>query len=113
MDDSATERQLTMNALKPLNCRVASAASGEEALQQIQSKRPDLIILDVVMPGTNGFQLCRQLKNGAETKDIKVILLTSKNQQADKFWGMKQGADSYMTKPFTDEELVQSVTALP
>jgi CheY-like chemotaxis protein len=112
VDDSPTERQLTMNALKSLNCRLTSAASGEEALQQIQTKRPDLIILDVVMPGTNGFQLCRQIKNNADTKEIKVILLTSKNQQADKFWGMKQGADLYVTKPFEDEQLVQSVMSL-
>ncbi len=109
VDDNSTERQLTMNALKSLNCRVASAASGDEAMQQIAAKRPDLIILDVIMPGTNGFQLCRQLKTNADTREIRVILFTNKNQQADKFWGMKQGADLYVTKPFTDEELVQSV----
>jgi twitching motility two-component system response regulator PilH len=112
VDDSPTERQITLNALKSLNCRVTTAASGEEALQQIQTRKPDLIILDVVMPGTNGFQLCRQIKSSAEMQGIKVILLTSKNQQADKFWGMKQGADLYVTKPFADEELVQSVMSL-
>jgi twitching motility two-component system response regulator PilH len=86
-----------------------TAKNGEEALRSLDQNRPDLIILDVVMPGKNGFQLCRQIRNDARFGSLPVILLTSKSQEADKFWGMKQGATAYMTKPFVTSTLLATI----
>jgi twitching motility two-component system response regulator PilH len=81
-------------------------------LERAEKEKPRLVVLDIVMPKKNGFQVCRQLKSSAQTKDIKVLLISSKNQETDKLWGMKQGADDYMTKPFKDDELLASVAKL-
>jgi twitching motility two-component system response regulator PilH len=67
------------------------------------------MLLDVIMPKKNGFQVCRQLKNSPETQDIKIIIISSKSQESDKFWGMKQGADEYMIKPFDEKTLLANV----
>jgi twitching motility two-component system response regulator PilH len=75
----------------------------------ISSERPNLILLDVVMPGRNGFQVCRELKSSAEFSTIPVILVTSKDTASDRYWGEQQGADGYVTKPFTREELLRAV----
>ena len=109
VDDSPTELKNMMTALASKGYTVMTAVDGEEALAKISSMRPDVILLDVVLPKKNGFQVCRQLKNGAETKDIKVVLVTSKNQESDRFWGMKQGADGYLVKPYKPEELIDVV----
>ena len=86
------------------------AYSGSEARNLI-SRHPDtaIILLDVVMPGKNGFHVCRQLKAEATTKRIKIILVTSKNQQSDRVWGLKQGADAYLAKPFDAAELLGTI----
>jgi DNA-binding response OmpR family regulator len=110
VDDSPTELKNMMNALGSKGYTVMTAIDGEEALQKITSMKPDVVLLDVVLPKKNGFQVCRQLKTGADTKDIKVVLVTSKNQDSDRFWGMKQGADGYLTKPYKPEELVDLVS---
>ena len=96
-------------ALQGQGYRIVTAVDGEEALDKAKSEKPDLIVLDVILPGQNGFQICRTLKTSNDTKDIPVVLLTSKNQESDKFWGMRQGADAYITKPFIDEELISTV----
>ena len=77
--------------------------------ETINSFRPTLILLDVVMPGRNGFQVCRDLKGSAEFKAIPVIMVTSKDTASDRFWGEQQGADGYVTKPFTREDLLRAV----
>jgi twitching motility two-component system response regulator PilH len=100
VDDSATDTLLISNPLRAEGYDVITAKDGEEALRRLDQDRPDLVLLDVVMPGKNGFQLCRQIRSDARFGSLPVILLTSKNQEADKFWGMKQGATAYMTKPF-------------
>jgi len=110
VEDSPTELAITSSTLMGQGYRIATAGDGEEALRKIEEERPDLILLDVVLPGKNGFQICRELKSKAETKGIKVILVTSKNQESDRFWGMKQGADEYLTKPFTAESLLAMVS---
>jgi DNA-binding response OmpR family regulator len=110
VEDSPTELAITSSTLAGRGYRIATAADGEEALRKVQEERPDLILLDVVLPGKNGFQICRELKSKPETKGIKVILVTSKNQESDRFWGMKQGADEYLTKPFTAETLLAMVS---
>jgi twitching motility two-component system response regulator PilH len=91
---------------------LTTATDGEEALKKAESEQPDLIILDVIMPKLNGFKVCRQIKSSALLKNTKIILLTSKNQDSDKFWGEKQGADAYMTKPFTGEDLLSTAAGL-
>jgi twitching motility two-component system response regulator PilH len=68
-----------------------------------------LILLDVILPNKNGFQVCRQLKTTPETKDIRVIIVSSKDQASDKFWGMKQGADDYITKPYNEDDLLAAI----
>jgi len=110
VDDSPTELKNMLNALSAKGYTVMTATDGEEALQKISSMRPDVVLLDVVLPKKNGFQVCRQLKTGATTRDIKVVLVTSKNQESDRFWGMKQGADGYITKPYKPEELADLVS---
>ncbi|HRC86066.1 MAG TPA: response regulator [Thermoanaerobaculia bacterium] len=109
VEDSPTERALIQTALQSSGFRLLTAADGDEAMAKIQTERPSLVLLDVVLPGQNGFQLCRQLKTAAETKAIKVVMLTSKNQDSDRFWGLKQGADDYVTKPFDANSLLATL----
>lgn len=109
VEDSPTERQLIGKMLQDNGYRVLLAADGDEALAIVERERPVLLLLDVVLPGTNGFQICRQLKSSPKTRDIRIVLVTSKNQESDRFWGMKQGADEYLPKPFNADELLASV----
>ncbi|MBM3786227.1 MAG: response regulator [Acidobacteria bacterium] len=109
VDDSPTEMKLMLTALNGRGYNVITASDGEEAISKIASVRPDVVLLDVVMPKKNGFQICRQIKTTSETKDIPVVLVTSKNQESDRFWGLKQGADGYLTKPYRPEELTEMV----
>ena len=113
VDDSPTDLRLMTAPLENgTECRIITAADGEEALEKAVRERPDLIVLDVILPKKNGFQVCRQLKTSPDTQDIRILLLTSKSQDSDRFWGLKQGADEYMTKPFEDEELLANVAKL-
>ena len=110
-DDSPT--QLSMMTQPFLdNYDVITAKDGEEALEKAYSERPALVVLDVIMPKHNGFQVCRKIKKNEELKAIKIILLTSKSQESDKYWGIKQGADAYMTKPFDSQELLSIAVKL-
>lgn len=92
-----------------LGRQVLTARDGEEAMQHVAESSPDLVLLDVVLPKKNGFQVCRQIKGSAPTKGIKVVMVTGKGQSSDRFWGMKQGADEYLTKPIAAEELAALV----
>ena len=112
VDDSATERSIITNCLEQVGINVSIAMSGEEALEKIQQDVPDLIVLDVVLPGRSGFEICRELKGGDSTNKIPIILCSTKGTEMDKFWGMKQGADAYMPKPINQEELVRKVKEL-
>ena len=109
VDDSPTDRQIAESACKTKGFRVETAAEGEEALKKAVELQPDLILLDVILPQKNGFQVCRQLKSSPDTKDIKIIMVTSKSQDSDRFWGIKQGADGYLTKPFSEDELHEMI----
>lgn len=109
VDDSPTSLSQLADTLRPKGFRLLSAIDGDEALEAARREHPDLVLLDVVLPRKNGFQVCRQLKTAAETRDIKIILVTGKTQPSDRFWGMKQGADEYLTKPFTPEQLLGAV----
>lgn len=112
VDDSPTELNLMTTPLKNKGYQIITAVDGEEALEKAEREHPDLIVLDVILPKKNGFQVCRQLKTAPKTQDIKILILTSKSQDSDRFWGLKQGADDYMTKPFAEEELVDNVAKL-
>src|SRR3954451_22272079 len=109
VEDSPTEQRLMQKMLEDRGYRVLVASDGNEAVALAQREKPALVLLDVILPGANGFQICRQLKSSPETRAIRIVLVTSKNQDADKFWGLKQGADEYLTKPFVAEELLASV----
>ncbi len=112
VDDSPTALKITSDTLSEQGFRVLAASDGEEALEIASRLLPDLIVLDIILPKKNGFQVCRQLKTESATKDIKILMLSSKNQASDRFWGQKQGADAYITKPFEDEELIAAIQAL-
>jgi twitching motility two-component system response regulator PilH len=88
---------------------ITFAIDGEEALLRLKDDVFDIIILDVVMPRKNGYQLCREIKTTPQYKAVPVIMMTTKNQDADKFWGMRQGADEYLVKPCTEEALLEAV----
>lgn len=109
VDDSPSQVRLMQDLLAPEGYRPVGLNDPRRVEETITSERPCIILLDVVMPERNGFQLCRELKGNSEFKAIPVILVTSKNTESDKFWGQQQGADGYITKPFTREELLRAV----
>lgn len=111
-DDSPTEKEMMSSALKSAGFGVTAVDDGETALEKVKGEDFHCIVLDVIMPGKNGYQVCREIKNNEDTKDIPVVIVTSKGQESDKFWGKKQGADSYLVKPFELEDLVKSVKEL-
>ncbi len=91
---------------------VTTAPDGKATLERIPDEAPDLILLDIMMPEMNGYQVCRELKEDPDTSSIPVLMLTAKSQESDKFWGMEAGADAYVTKPFDMDELIKEVRAL-
>ncbi|NJO93876.1 MAG: response regulator [Hydrococcus sp. RM1_1_31] len=112
VDDSSTERQIISSCLQNEGINVLIATSGEEALEKIKDTRPDVIVLDVVLPGRSGFEICRELKAETSTRSIPVIICSTKGSEMDKFWGMKQGADAYIAKPIDQEEFLRTVKQL-
>ncbi|MGQ0812653.1 MAG: response regulator transcription factor [Nitrospiraceae bacterium] len=109
VDDSYAELQMIEGYLKSANHTVVSYPNSEKLEDKLATDKPDLIILDVVMPGRNGFQACRDIKNDDRFKTIPVVLCTSKGQESDKFWGQQQGANGYVVKPFKSEDLLAAV----
>jgi two-component system, chemotaxis family, response regulator PixH len=112
VEDTASERELISHYLRESGYIVIHAVSAKEALNKAIEQKPDIIITDVVMPGMSGFELCRSLKKHPATEKVPIIICTSKNQEIDRLWGMKQGADAYITKPFTREQLLHTVKAV-
>lgn len=112
VDDSPTDRLHLSNMLSRNGFKVATAESAEDALAKVKQLRPDLVLMDVVMPGQNGFQATRTLTRDDNTKDIPIILCTSKGQETDKVWGMRQGARDYIVKPVVQADLLAKIAAL-
>lgn len=112
VEDTLSEMELISHYLRESGYSVISAVSAREALGIAIEKRPDVIVTDIVMPGMSGFELCRNLKKNPVTERVPVIICTSKNQEIDRLWGMKQGADAYVTKPFTREQLVRAIKSV-
>ncbi|MDJ0724705.1 MAG: response regulator [Prochloraceae cyanobacterium] len=112
VEDSKTELTMISTCLKQIGLEIYTAKSGEEALEKINHNTPDLIVLDVVLPGRSGYEICRNLKNETETSQIPIVLCSTKKTEMDKFWGMKQGADAYLEKPLDRDELIRTVKQL-
>ncbi len=113
VDDSPTERHVLGEFLAKNGFLVVTAESGEEAIAVSKQEMPDLILMDVVMPGMNGYQATRTITREDATKAIPVIMCTSKNQETDKIWGMRQGAHDYMVKPVDHAALLAKIRAFP
>ncbi|MBU6259198.1 MAG: response regulator [Burkholderiales bacterium] len=111
VDDSKTELYHLSEVLGKRGYEVRTAENGEEAMRRLAELKPDLILMDVVMPGQNGFQLTRSITRDPRYADVPVIMCTSKNQETDKVWGMRQGARDYIVKPVNTEELVSKIKA--
>lgn len=112
VEDTISEMELISHYLREGGYTVINAISAKEALDKAIAQKPDVIITDVVMPGMSGFELCRSLKKHPATEKVPIIICTSKNQEIDRLWGMKQGADAYLTKPFTREQLLRAVKSV-
>jgi twitching motility two-component system response regulator PilH len=112
VDDSPTERHFMVELLTKNGYEVTTAENGEEGIAKAKAEHPDLVLMDVVMPGLNGYQATRTLTRDEQTKDIPVIVCTSKGQETDKIWGLRQGAHDYMVKPVNGDELLKKIAAL-
>jgi twitching motility two-component system response regulator PilH len=112
VDDSWTDLTLIATPLRESGYDVITAVDGDEAVEKVMQERPHLVVLDVILPKQNGFQLCRKLKQMEVAQNIPIILISSKSTALDKRWGMQQGADLYLTKPFNKDELIASVRSL-
>ncbi len=112
VDDSPTDRQFMLETLAKKGYQVVTAENGEDAIVKAKSELPDLILMDVVMPGLNGYQATRQITRDDATKHIPVIMCTSKGADTDKIWGMRQGANDYLIKPIDASQLLAKIAQL-
>jgi twitching motility two-component system response regulator PilH len=112
VDDSPTERYYLTDILVKAGFTVSTAENGEEALTKIKADKPELILMDVVMPGANGFQVTRTIVKDPEFGNVPVIICSSKNQETDRVWGMRQGARAYMVKPVDAEQLLAKIAEI-
>lgn len=109
VDDSPTELHILKGILEGAGYGVLLAESAESGIEQARNAKPDLVLMDVVMPGLNGFQATRQLSRDPETADIPVIMVTTKDQETDRTWGLRQGAKEYIVKPVEKDELLSRI----
>ena len=112
VEDTLSEMELISHYLREGGFSVFNAVSAKDALSRIQESMPDLIVTDIVMPDMSGFELCRSLKRNPETAAIPIVVCSSKDQEIDRLWAMKQGAAAYVTKPFTRQQLLEVVKSI-
>lgn len=112
VDDSTMVRVMLAEYLESSGYAVIEAIDGIEAIEQIQTYHPDLVITDIVMPRMNGYELCRWIKSDPQTKSIPVMMCSTKDEEFDRYWGLKQGADAYIAKPYKPLEMVSAVKYL-
>jgi twitching motility two-component system response regulator PilH len=112
VDDSATDRQFLIETLSKQGYQCVTAQTGDEGIAKSKTELPDLILMDIIMPGTDGFKATRAITHDEATKNIPVIVCTSKKLETDKVWGMRQGAKDYITKPIDAKELLAKIAAL-
>jgi twitching motility two-component system response regulator PilH len=112
VEDSSSQREMIAGILKERGWKVTVACDGVEALEKIQKANFDLVVLDIVMPRMNGYEVCRRIKSDPNTKHVPVIMCSSKGEEFDRYWGMRQGADAYIAKPFQPVELLGTIKQL-
>lgn len=112
VDDSSALREMIAGLLIQAGMTIVEAKDGIEAQKKLATTRPDLVVLDIVMPNMNGYELCRWIKNNPGTQDVPVVICSSKGEEYDRYWGMKQGADAYIAKPFRPDEMIETVKQL-
>ena len=112
VDDLASQMELITTYLQEEGYKIIQANNGKEALRKILAEKPDVVITDLVMPEMSGLELCRSIKKNPNTQQLPVIACTSKDQELDRMWGMKQGIDVYVTKPFTQDEILHAVKSV-
>jgi len=112
VDDSPTDRQFLVEVLGKQGYQCVTAQSGDEGIEKSKTEQPDLILMDIIMPGTDGFKATRAITRDEATKHIPVIVCTSKTQETDRVWGLRQGAKDYVTKPIDPNELIAKIAAL-
>lgn len=112
VDDSPTERLALNDVLTRNGYNVITAENGEQAIARSEADKPDLILMDVVMPNLNGYQATRQISKDPSTSHIPVVLVTTKDQETDRVWGMRQGAKAYVTKPINEAELTETINGI-
>jgi len=112
IDDSPTDIHVVSKMLSKHGFETLSAENAKDGIELAKQHKPDVVLMDVVMPGMNGFQATRSLSRDAETANIPVIILTTKNMETDRMWGMRQGAKEYLVKPPVEKELITKVKAL-
>jgi twitching motility two-component system response regulator PilH len=112
VDDSPTEIHVITSILEKHGFSVSVANNGEEGVEKAKADKPDLILMDVVMPGMNGFQAARQISTDPDTSNIPIIIVSTKDQETDKMWGLRQGAKDYVTKPAQEKELISKINTL-
>jgi twitching motility two-component system response regulator PilH len=112
VDDSPALREMIAGLLINVGMTILEAQDGAEAQKKIEANPPDLVVLDIVMPNMNGYELTRWIKNNPKTKDVPIVICSSKGEEFDRYWGMKQGADAYIAKPFRPNEMVETVKQL-
>ncbi len=112
VDDAPVDLQNLKNILEGAGYQVVTATNGLEAFQQAKSQRPDVILMDVVMEGMDGFEACRNITSDGDTRCIPVYFVTSKNQRADRVWGELQGGRGLISKPYTPEQIIEAVASV-
>ncbi len=112
VEDSPAQQKMIANILKKNGWKVTVAEDGIKALKEIEESNPDLIVLDIVMPKMNGYEVCRRIKTNPSTQNVPIVMCSSKGEEFDRYWGMKQGADAYIAKPFEDVELIGTIQQL-
>ena len=112
VEDSVAQREMIRDLLKGSGLTVMVVGGGVEALEVIKGHPPDLVLLDIVMPDMNGYEVCREIKSDPKTQNLPVVMCSAKGEEFDRYWGMKQGADAYIAKPFQATELVGTVKQL-
>ena len=112
VDDSPTERYYLTAILERNGFTVTTAENGDDAMAKIKADRPELILMDVVMPGANGFQVTRAIAKDPELADVPIIICSTKNQETDRIWGLRQGARDYLVKPVDEAQLLARIAGL-
>ena len=112
IDDSPTDVRVFSTMLERAGHRVDSVNNAEDGIERVRSTRPDLVIMDVIMPGMNGFQATRTLTRDPETAGVPIVIITTKSMETDRVWGMRQGAKAFITKPVNEKELLACIDEL-